>query len=98
MIKNIILSVVVLGVLIYGGYKFFGNSENQAATEVTVETQTEATTTDKVMDTQPHTVTIETNEGTIVFQTYTADAPHTVANFVTLASKGFYNNLTFHRV
>ena len=29
---------------------------------------------------------------------YPADAPKTVDNFVTLAKKGFYNNLTFHRV
>ena len=27
-----------------------------------------------------------------------ADAPKTVENFVTLAKKGFYNGLTFHRV
>jgi cyclophilin family peptidyl-prolyl cis-trans isomerase len=29
---------------------------------------------------------------------YPADAPKTVENFVTLAKKGFYNDLTFHRV
>jgi len=29
---------------------------------------------------------------------YPADAPKTVENFLTLARKGFYNNLTFHRV
>ena len=29
---------------------------------------------------------------------YPADAPKTVDNFVTLAKKGFYNGLTFHRV
>ena len=45
-----------------------------------------------------HTVTIETNFGPIVFETYDADAPKTVANFITLADKGFYNGLIFHRV
>ena len=45
-----------------------------------------------------HMVTIETNQGTIVFETYDSDAPNTVKNFTTLAEKGFYNNLTFHRV
>ena len=45
-----------------------------------------------------HTITIVTNKGTIVFETYDADAPKTVANFITLAEKGFYNNLIFHRV
>jgi cyclophilin family peptidyl-prolyl cis-trans isomerase len=45
-----------------------------------------------------HTITIDTNKGTIVFETYDADAPKTVANFISLANKGFYNGLIFHRV
>lgn len=45
-----------------------------------------------------HMVTIQTNMGTIVFETYDADAPNTVNNFITLANKGFYNGLIFHRV
>ena len=45
-----------------------------------------------------HTITIETSKGNIVIETYDADAPNTVKNFVTLATKGFYNGLIFHRV
>lgn len=45
-----------------------------------------------------HTITIETNKGTIVFETYDADAPKTVANFISLANKGFYDGVIFHRV
>ena len=45
-----------------------------------------------------HMITIETNYGSIIFETYDNDAPNTVKNFVTLAEKGFYNGLTFHRV
>jgi cyclophilin family peptidyl-prolyl cis-trans isomerase len=45
-----------------------------------------------------HTITLDTNFGKVKFQTYDADAPKTVENFITLANKGFYNNLTFHRV
>ncbi|TSC75146.1 MAG: peptidyl-prolyl cis-trans isomerase-like 1 [Parcubacteria group bacterium Gr01-1014_33] len=45
-----------------------------------------------------HIITIETSKGVIKFETYDADAPKTVQNFVTLAQKGFYNGLTFHRV
>jgi cyclophilin family peptidyl-prolyl cis-trans isomerase len=45
-----------------------------------------------------HTITLETNKGTIIFETYDADAPKTSENFVTLANKGFYDNLIFHRV
>ncbi len=45
-----------------------------------------------------HTVTIETNKGTIVFETYDQDAPKTVENFIKLANNGFYNGIIFHRV
>lgn len=45
-----------------------------------------------------HNVTVKTNLGTIVFETYDADAPKTVENFITLANKGFYNGTIFHRV
>ena len=47
---------------------------------------------------QPPMVTIETNYGVIKFEMYDDDAPKTVENFVTLAKKGFYDGLTFHRV
>jgi hypothetical protein len=43
-------------------------------------------------------VTIETTFGAITFETFDADAPKTVSNFIALAEKGFYNGLTFHRV
>ena len=43
-------------------------------------------------------ITIKTNMGEIRFATYDADAPKTVNNFITLAQKGFYDGLIFHRV
>jgi cyclophilin family peptidyl-prolyl cis-trans isomerase len=45
-----------------------------------------------------HKISIETNMGTIVFETYDSDAPKAVNNFITLANKGFYDGLIFHRV
>jgi|ERR1700722_14509076 len=36
--------------------------------------------------------------GRIVFKFFPDGAPNTVANFIKLADKGFYNGLTFHRV
>ncbi|MDP3769608.1 MAG: peptidylprolyl isomerase [Candidatus Sungbacteria bacterium] len=45
-----------------------------------------------------HTIILKTNLGDITFETYDADAPKTVQNFITLSQKGFYNNLIFHRV
>jgi len=41
---------------------------------------------------------IKTAKGDLVLELYPQDAPVTVNNFVTLARKGFYNGLTFHRV
>jgi cyclophilin family peptidyl-prolyl cis-trans isomerase len=52
----------------------------------------------KLIKNNMHLVTIKTNFGDIKFQTYDVDAPKTVQNFITLAEKGFYNNLTFHRI
>jgi peptidyl-prolyl cis-trans isomerase B (cyclophilin B) len=36
--------------------------------------------------------------GEITIELFPGEAPKTVANFVTLAKKGFYDKLTFHRV
>ena len=38
-----------------------------------------------------------TNNGNIVMELYEDKAPNTVANFVSLANKGFYDGLIFHR-
>jgi peptidyl-prolyl cis-trans isomerase B (cyclophilin B) len=41
---------------------------------------------------------IQTKKGVMKVDFYEKDAPGTVKNFVTLAKKGFYDGLTFHRV
>jgi peptidyl-prolyl cis-trans isomerase B (cyclophilin B) len=41
---------------------------------------------------------IHTAKGLMKVSFFEADAPKTVENFVTLAKKGFYDGLTFHRV
>jgi cyclophilin family peptidyl-prolyl cis-trans isomerase len=45
-----------------------------------------------------HIITLKTSLGDIAFETYDADAPKAVNNFITLAEKNFYNNVIFHRV
>ena len=47
--------------------------------------------------TQTAVITLD-NGQEIHLEFFPADAPKTVENFVTLAKKGFYNGLTFHRV
>jgi peptidyl-prolyl cis-trans isomerase B (cyclophilin B) len=41
---------------------------------------------------------MHTNHGTIAIEFFDDDAPKTVENFRKLASDGFYNGLSFHRV
>lgn len=44
------------------------------------------------------TATIKTDLGNIDVELYATAAAKTVMNFATLANRGYYNNLTFHRV
>ena len=44
------------------------------------------------------TAKIITKKGEMQVEFYEKDAPGTVANFIKLASNGFYDGLTFHRV
>src|SRR6266542_1369090 len=42
--------------------------------------------------------TLHTNHGAIEVELFPDDAPKTVENFETLAGKGFYDGVNFHRV
>ena len=90
--KSYILAILVLLILGTGGYFIFISAKGAAPAGG------QGPASDGKSDSMKHTVTIETNMGTIKFETYDADAPKTVQNFITLAEKGFYNNLTFHRI
>lgn len=111
--KNLFLGFFVAGLVIVGGYYFF-RQDKSADTVVPNADLGYSTTTpifedgilpseeDKPVINEPikktNMITIETNYGKIVLQMYADDAPNTVKNFVTLAEKGFYDGLTFHRV
>ena len=41
---------------------------------------------------------LETNKGKIRIKLFHKEAPLTVANFINLSKRGYYNNLSFHRV
>ncbi|MBI2826059.1 MAG: peptidylprolyl isomerase [Planctomycetia bacterium] len=43
-------------------------------------------------------VLLQTSKGDIVLELFENEAPNTVANFVSLVEKGFYDGLSFHRV
>src|SRR6185295_3736859 len=44
------------------------------------------------------TAEIHTKKGTMKIRFFEEDAPNTVKNFISLAEKGFYDGLIFHRV
>jgi cyclophilin family peptidyl-prolyl cis-trans isomerase len=73
-------------------------TDTATALSPTVPTDTPAAESSKPVKNNMHLVTISTNFGDIQFETYDADAPKTVKNFITLADKGYYNGLTFHRI
>lgn len=105
--KYIVIGVIVLlGVVLlsYGSFTTIGKKKNnnnmdiQPTQNATTTTATSTAPASTVPVNRGHLVTVETNYGTFTFETFDADAPKTVQNFITLAEKGFYNNLTFHRV
>lgn len=69
---------------------------NQATS--TMSTSSEATTSQETFKNGSHLITLDTSMGKIEFETYDADAPRTVQNFIQLAEKNFYSNVIFHRI
>ncbi|MEK7469942.1 MAG: peptidylprolyl isomerase [Planctomycetota bacterium] len=47
---------------------------------------------------KPPVVSMETNFGTLKIELYLTDAPNTVANFLSLCDKKFYDGIKFHRI
>ncbi|MFA6432698.1 MAG: peptidylprolyl isomerase [Candidatus Paceibacterota bacterium] len=92
------ISIVVVIVIIVIGWFFLDNRAGTKNNEETTTTTTTTTNTNQSAKNSMHTVTINTNKGAIVIETYDADAPKTAENFITLANKGFYNGTIFHRV
>lgn len=99
--------IVVLILVVIAGLWYFLDSKNEDSADlyygqkfnVVADTkQITASTTSNNQNKSMHKVTIETNKGTIIFETYDNDAPNTVKNFIALANKGFYNGVIFHRV
>jgi cyclophilin family peptidyl-prolyl cis-trans isomerase len=104
-IAIVIFLMVLVGVGIWGIVSQ-NNSNTETSTPAVSATTQDGQTVTSTLDSTinlgtknfMHTITLETNYGTIKFETYDSDAPKTVENFIKLANAGFYNSLTFHRV
>jgi cyclophilin family peptidyl-prolyl cis-trans isomerase len=76
----------------------YNNAESPQPQAQTPPSAPEVPPTNQTQSNIKHMITIKTTLGDIQFETYDSDAPKAVNNFITLANKGFYNNVIFHRV
>ncbi len=93
--KTAIITIAVILVVVAGAFWAF---RRNAPAPVPSPAEVPAVKTVEAVKNGMHVVTIKTGFGDIKFETFDADAPKTVENFLTLAGRGFYNNLVFHRV
>ena len=102
----LIVGAVALSTLAIGGVLMSqqksaqtGQEKAQTDTQVTQDLLTQKPAEKKKsMKNGAHTITLETSKGAITFETFDADAPKAVANFIKLSKEGFYDKLIFHRV
>ena len=76
----------------------YEDNNNQSAEQI--ENQEENTQTEMPNESvsEKDIITLETSFGNIKIEFFKDDAPKTVNNFLSLASKGFYDGIIFHRV
>ncbi|MDP3962659.1 MAG: peptidylprolyl isomerase [bacterium] len=89
-----VLAIIVIG----AGYYWWSARSVETVTEQKETPGTELIQASQSLKNFMHEITIETNKGKIVIETYDQDAPKAAKNFVDLASKSFYNGVIFHRV
>ncbi len=107
--KNSVKKIIALLCLVSMVFAFC-SCTSDADTETTTDNSTPDTSadtadyeakfnelTEKYKDNGHPIAVIITNQGTMVFELYEDIAPITVANFISLANKGFYDGLIFHR-
>ncbi|MFA6146355.1 MAG: peptidylprolyl isomerase [Patescibacteria group bacterium] len=96
----IILIIIVAAAMIFSisFFKTPAKNDSQNKKIDNIKTDVSNQTNNSKIKNMNHIVTIKTNMGEIRFATYDADAPRAVSNFLTLAQKGFYDKVIFHRV
>ncbi|MCE5300716.1 MAG: peptidylprolyl isomerase [Spirochaetia bacterium] len=88
------LSLLVLGIVFIGADCDKNQADNAAPAVMAAAADA---TVDPAKPVTQQIAVIETDKGNIKFRFFMQDAPKTCDNFIALASKGFYNGLTFHR-
>ena len=87
------VSLILACLMIFSMFAFAGCKKDSADTDAADVTASEQDETGN-----PVAVINVKNFGEIKVELYYEKAPNTVKNFISLANKGFYDGLTFHRV
>ena len=99
---NIILGVLAVAFIIFivwlGSMPPKTPETPGVATSTSEITETIQTTTESTNTKPMTTAIVTTNKGVITLELFGDKTPNTVANFTTLADKGFYDGTRFHRV
>jgi cyclophilin family peptidyl-prolyl cis-trans isomerase len=95
--QNIIIAIGIIAVIIIGLGIYFWKSGSPVAPSGKDNVPEEPQAVQPAQD-MKHLITLKTTLGDIQFETYDSDAPKAVNNFITLAEKGYYNNVIFHRI
>ena len=88
---------IIIAILIILPLTALGISMNQNTSASATPTPS-AFPTDPADATSASKVILKTDKGNITIDLYPNDAPHTVKNFVTLGTRGYYDNVIFHRI
>lgn len=92
--KKVYISLVILVILILGGYFLFVRDGEEKSKEK----EEEAADNNDITPSNNMVATMQTNLGEIKIELFSSDAPKTVENFIKLANDGFYDGTKFHRV
>lgn len=94
MSKLIIGAVVIIA--LFGLFLLIPQTKEEKTMDTTQTSDQSTTAPDDAISAAK--ATIKTDKGTIELELYPGEAPKTVTNFATLAKRGYFNGLTFHRV
>lgn len=94
-VKRIIFSVICLSlVLVFAGC----SSDNMSVRQDEKDENIDVRTLEEKMENKDFAEIVMEDGSVMDFELYPDVAPITVANFIKLASEGFYDGLTFHRI
>jgi cyclophilin family peptidyl-prolyl cis-trans isomerase len=93
MTTYLIVGVIIVIVAAAAGWFAYSSLRSTSSTDTTSSTSTTTSTQSSLVY-----AVFDTSQGTFEAELFQNDTPRTVANFVSLADSGFYNNLVWHRI